>query len=194
MAEDGANPTGTEGTPDPSNAAGGGANPPAEGEGAGEKPKPSEDPRVAEARAEAIRERKARQDVEKKLKAFEDEKLSELERATKERDELKAEVARLSGELDGRDLSSALEEAASAGGAKAGRSGAVAMLVDKSTIVRDEEGKPTNLKELVEAVRGRAPELFEAKVPTGDAEGGARHPGPTGVGMNELIRAAAGRT
>jgi hypothetical protein len=57
----------------------------------------------------------------------------------------------------------------------------------------DDDGKVTNLKELVTQAKGEAPELFGSTA--GSADGGAGAQSQNGGGdMNAQIRRAAGRT
>jgi hypothetical protein len=127
-----------------------------------------------------------------KVREFEQKSLSETEKLQRERDEAIARAQKAEGEIEGRETTAAIEAAAARAGAKSGRAGAVARLVDRSAIERDAEGKPTNLDALVEATRTDAPELFEPRKPTGDAEGGARSTGSTRT-MSDVIRRGFGR-
>jgi len=134
-----------------------------------------------------------RDELARKVAEFEKEKLSETEKLQKERDEALARAEKAEGALSSSQMTTMIEAAAAEFGAKSGRAGAVARLIDRSAVETDKDGKPTNLKALVEAARKEAPELFDGGRPTGSADGGARD-GATGESMNDRIRRMAGRT
>ena len=60
----------------------------------------------------------------------------------------------------------------------------------KDELEYDDEGKPTNLKEVVSGLKEEAPALFMA---AGSADAGRGRQTPANVNMNQLIRNAAGR-
>jgi len=69
-----------------------------------------------------------------------------------------------------------------------------AYLLIKSSIQRDKEGKPDNLRDLLAEVKSLAPEFFpDEKKPPGSADGGKQGEAQTATSMNDLIRRAAGR-
>lgn len=176
---------------------------PANGDGKGDDGGgSSDDPRVSEARREAIAERQKRQELEatvgdlnKRIQEFEDrdksdseknqERLAALER---ERDDAHRELAetRLSIEVQG--------EAAKAG---ARYPDAIVRFVNPADVKRDRDGKATNLEEIVSDVRDRYPDLFRARAGRGDAGGGSREGdrggSDDGSDMSARIRRASGR-
>lgn len=138
---------------------------------------------------DAVRER---DELKAKVEEFEKAKLSETEKLQRERDEAIARAEKAEGALSARDMTTLIEAAAAGAGAKAGRAGAVARLIDRSAVQTNGDGKPTNLDDLIKAARTEAPELFDGGPPRGSAEGGARDTGPT-ESMNDRIRRMAGR-
>jgi hypothetical protein len=145
-------------------------------------------------RDELKAEKDARAEAERRLKEYEDAKLSETEKLTKERDDALAKATAAEARVAERDTTDAIMEAASSGKkfrAKAGRAAAVARLIDRNAIERDANGKPTNLESLLERARAEAPELFETTAPSGDAEGGARG-GAAPESMSDRIRRGFG--
>lgn len=143
----------------------------------------------ARAAKDAVRER---DELKAKVEEFEKANLNATEKLQRERDEATARAEAAEKMIADRGLTDAIVAAATEAGSKSGRAEAVARLVDRSAVQTNGDGKPSNLKDLVEKVRAEAPELFEAQVPTGDAEGGPRTTGPT-EDMNSRIRRMAGR-
>ncbi len=117
-----------------------------------------EDPRVAQARQEAITERKARQTAEAALKKLQDAALSDTERKDKRLSELEAENATMK-------LERQTDRIAMAATAVARQAGALYpeqawKLLTLSEVEFDAGGNPTNLPKLVDALKKASPALF----------------------------------
>lgn len=133
----------------------------------------------------------------KKLKALEDEKaqadaakLTDEQRREKENADLKADNARLAAELAELGLQGRTATAA----AKLGfRDPELAYrLIDRTTLELGEDGVPTNLDAVLKALLQKSPYL--GSVAGVDYGGGQRGKAAAGEpGMNELLKAAAGR-
>jgi len=127
------------------------------------------------AAAEARGRRVAEADAKKK----EDEgKLSTEEREKRRADEAEAR-------LRTREARDVLEEAAKDAGAS--NPTKLYRLV-KDDLEFDDNGKPTNLKEVLVRAKREFPDEFGSKRPPGSADGGAGRGSGTGRTMNDLIR------
>lgn len=126
-----------------------------------------------------------------KLKALEDEKLSDDEKKTARLTEAEKEKAALEAKVAELLTDSALTDAAVQAGAT--KPAAVSKLADRSTVKRAEDGSVTNATEVVAKVKEAYPELF-GDAPAGSADGGARG-GNQGSkkNMNDWIRERASR-
>lgn len=127
-------------------------------------------------RAAEERGRKAARDEAKKK---EDEgKLSDAEREKRRADDAESKLR----EREARDqLEGAVKDAGASNPAKVYR-------LIKDELEFDDNGKPTNLKELVARAKREFPDEFGTKRPTGSADGGAGRSSGTGRTMNDLIR------
>jgi hypothetical protein len=136
----------------------------------------------AEFDAYAERTRKElKKDFEKQLK---DAELSEAERTAKRVQELEKEI-RL------RDAKETVAEAAR----KAGAANTAAVYkLTYSMLEFDDAGKVSNLRDVIDAAKADAPELFPKR--PGSGNGGSGNEGSSGSfsrNMNDLIRRSAGR-
>lgn len=98
-------------------------------------------------------ERKQRKELEKKVSEYEKAQLSEKERLEREADDAKKRVELLQGTV----VSLAIEATARDLGFRSPHLGS--RLIDRSKIELDDEGRPTNVKALLEQVLKDAPEL-----------------------------------
>lgn len=138
---------------------------------------------------EAIQLRKERDELTRKLKEFEDAKLSETERLTKELKELKDQQATWLAERRERDARDAVIEAASDDKVGARNPRAIYRLI-RDDLEFDESGKVRNLDEALKKAKADYPELFgKATGSAGSVNGGAggRNGAPP-TDMNALIR------
>jgi hypothetical protein len=169
---------------------GGSADGAAPGTGATQTDASDKDSRLAQARFEAIEERKQRKAVEDELKKLKDAQLSEDERKTARLAELEAEHVAKDAKIQTLQTENALAFAAVEASARHPRE--AAKLIAHADVKYGEDGQPTNAADLVEKLKKRMPELFTS--PTGNADGGARTTPPGGAqDMNTLLRQAAGR-
>lgn len=147
------------------------------------------DAKLKQAREEAITERKARQDLEAKVKKLEDAQLSADERRTARLAELEAEHLTKDAKIQELRTDNAIAFAAVEAQARYPKE--VAKLISASDVKYDADGAPTNIEALVAAVKKRMPELF---LNAGSADGGPRGTatGPS-QSMNDLLRQKAGR-
>lgn len=167
---------------DPGN--GGGADPPADkpGDAPAPAPEPDKDQKfdaeyVRKLRAEAADYRKKAKDNEARLKALEDEKLSDSEKrekALKEATE-RAEAAEKRAHQ--------AEVRASAAAAGAVNPLAVARLIDPDV---------EDVEKAVSALKKSDPYLF-SRPGAGSADGGAGGAAPTGKSLNDFLREPTGR-
>jgi multidrug resistance efflux pump len=128
-------------------------------------------------------------DLQAKLKAHEDEKLSDTEKLTNRVAELEAEKIAWEHERQDVRIGSAVREAASKAGAK--YPDAVYKLIDLASVEYDKDGAPRNLDKVVEAIAKSYPEMFNGTSP-GRVAAGPRTPA-AGRDFNQLIRESAGR-
>jgi hypothetical protein len=141
--------------------------------------------------ARLARERKKFADYEELKKkaeahdAAEAEKLTEIERATKEREDALAEIAKLRQERDTEKITSALVAEAVKQGAK--NTDAVLRAVDKTEVTVGDDGQVAGAEEAVKSLLAEIPELVgSSSSGTGDAGQGARGSGPSGVTQSQL--------
>ncbi len=130
-------------------------------------------------------------DAAKRLKEIEDKDKSETEKLTARVAELEKELGEANGKVESVTIGTAITEAAQAAGAI--RPDVVAKLIDRSEVKRDDDGKPTNLKDLLAAATKSYPELFQAHGGRGSANGGNTGGAGDDDDMNARIRRAAGR-
>lgn len=129
---------------------------------------------------------KEKADLEAKLKAYEDEKLSESEKLQKRLAELETQNARLAQERKDALTRTALQEAAQAAGMK--KASAIWKLADRDKLQFDEDGTPTpkSMEAAIAAVKAELPELFAQEQPQGQvgAWTPAAQPIPGGMPTN----------
>lgn len=143
---------------------------------------------LAEVRREAASHRTKRRELESEAEKRAREGMSEVEQLTQERDTLREELAELRGYKSTRELADATTEVAERLGFRNPRIAHRLIDADK---VRDEEGK-LDAKVIERELKAQlASDPYLGNGGGGDGAGG-RRPAPTG-GMNERIRAAAGR-
>lgn len=151
---------------------------------------PSDSRSAERLEAELAKVRKEAAEARTKLKALEDEKLSESEKLQNRVKELEEKEKQWERERTESRLRSQVAEA----GRKAGAidPDVLYRLVDPDDIVLDDSGKPKNLDALIKHLRDTRPYLFGKP---GSADGGAgRRTGATGAEtMNDRIRRLAGR-
>lgn len=104
-----------------------------------------------------------------KLTQIEDAQLSEAERLQKQLAEVAAERDRLAGEARRSIVTAAIADAAAKAGAI--RPDAIAKLIDPATVEID-NGKATNVADLVKGIAADYPELFKTRPGTADAAAG----------------------
>jgi len=162
-------------------------------QGGGQDPKPQLSPEattaeLARARSEVAAERQARKAAEDKVKAFEDEKLSEQQRLEKQAADEKARADASDEALKRERIARAVERAAVRAGI-IDPEDATAM-VDLNAVTFDDNGQPQadSIDSALAALKERKPHLFGATLPTGSADGGARQPAP--VDRDARIREA----
>lgn len=137
---------------------------------------------------ENIQLRKERDEIARKLKEFEDAKLSETERLTKELSELKDQQATWLAERRERDTRDAVIEAASDDKVGARNPRAIYRLI-RDDLEFDESGKVRNLDESLKKAKAEYPELFgKATGAAGSVNGGAGGRNAPPQDMNALIR------
>lgn len=129
---------------------------------------------------EAKKLRREAQQLRSRLKAIEDEKLSETEKIKRDHDAAVAERDEARREL--RQLRA--QEAATKAGARSAR--AVAALIPPDAL---DDGR--SLRAALEALRREEPDLFFSQ--NGSADGGQGRQAPAGDDMNMILRRAAGR-
>lgn len=184
------------GSPDPKPAESGGGQDP--------QPKPGQDPgdgglspeakdaELARARREAAASRKALEEANAKVKAFEDEKLSEQEKQAKAAKEADERASAAESRLQELELSNAVERAAAKAGVLDPEDATI--LIDKKLLEKDSEGRPTaeSITTALDDLKTRKPHLFRDGQPPaprrpGDPDGGAK---PQGKTREERIREA----
>lgn len=137
---------------------------------------------------ENIQLRKERDEIARKLKEFEDAKLSETERLTKELSELKDQQATWLAERRERDTRDAVIEAASDDKIGARNPRAIYRLI-RDDLEFDDSGKVRNLDESLKKAKAEYPELFgKATGAAGSVNGGAGGRNAPPQDMNALIR------
>jgi len=144
---------------------------------------------IARLNAEAKDWRQKYEAEQTKVREFEQQGLSELEKAQQrlaEEERRRTELEQQNQELR---LAGVVREAAVK--AKALDPDLIWRTVDLSRVEYDAKGQPTNLDALVAEVRKAHPILFET--PRGSADGGARGGAAPSADMNELIRRGAMR-
>ena len=134
---------------------------------------------------ENIQLRKERDEMTRKLKEFEDAKLSETERLTKELSELKDQQATWLAERRERDTRDAVIEAASDEKVGARNPRAIYRLI-RDELEFDDSGKVRNLDEAIKKAKAEFPELF------GKATGAAAH-GHERTGTRTTARSGVAR-
>jgi uncharacterized protein involved in type VI secretion and phage assembly len=150
----------------------------------------SEDPRIAQARSEAIEERKQRQALEGRIKELENAQLTEEQRRSQRLSELESGHSVLETQLQEQRNRYAVTVAAVAAGST--KPEAVARLVDFAALKHDKAGEVTNAVEVVTAAKETYPELFGEGAP-GSADGGKHGGGaPSQPDMETALRRAAG--
>lgn len=127
--------------------------------------------------------------VQAELKKLQDASKPEIERITGERDDLKANYDKALADL--RSERSKNIVTAAARDAKARSANAVYALVAPE-LTYDDDGKPTNVAELIIALQRSDPDLF-GEVVEGSGDGGAGSTTTTSSDMNSIIRGMAGR-
>lgn len=148
-----------------------------------------DDPRISQARSEAIEERKKRQELEAKLKTIEDSQLSETEKQSARLKEL--EESNQKHQQTIKELRTSGEISVAALKARARYPDDIPKLLDLSKVKYDDDGNPTNAEDLVAKLQAKRPELFGGN---GSADGGVRGQSTSGAtDMNELIRQGARR-
>ena len=134
----------------------------------GPEPKPTETfdrTYVEELRREAAKHRKEKEAAEARLKALDDEKLSEQERQARELAETKATLEQERKARQSLVVAHALEREAAAQGFI--RADDAARYVDLASVELDADGQPVNIKRLVESVLKDRPHLKAAAGPAG---------------------------
>lgn len=188
--------------------------PPDATSGATEEPKPNDsdatsgkgeeqgdDAALAEAGRKAIqRERekaKAAEEraraAEERIKAIEEKDLPAAEKAARRLAELEEENKRLAGELVMRDVAAEVAKAA----AKIGvidTDVVMVLLRENDSIDFDADGKPINVEAAIKDLVKQKPYLARPAGAGADAGAGTRAGATPGLGMNDIIRRAAGRT
>jgi DNA gyrase/topoisomerase IV subunit A len=135
---------------------------------------------------EAIQLRRERDELARKVKEMEDAKLSDTERLTKERDELKAKEATWAAERRERDQRDAALDALSSEKVGARNPNRLYRIV-KDDLEFDDKGTLTNLDAVVRQAKAEFPELFGRAVGSGDGGAGSRQQ-PGAFDMNAEIR------
>lgn len=143
------------------------------------------------------KEREARKTADRELKKLQgriDEldgrDKSDVERLTKERDQLKTDLA--DRETKVRERVGRVAAIEAAGKANAVSTKAVYALI-RDDIDFDDDGEPTNVERLIAQAKKDEPQLFRAAVGSGDGGKGGDTPQDENERMNQLIRQAAGR-
>lgn len=131
--------------------------------------------------------RKEREELTTRLKAIEDAKLSDTERLTKERDELKARETAWAAERRERDARDEVIEWAGSERVGARNPRALYKLLRDELEVDDKTGRVTNLDALLKLAKAEYPEQFGRAVGSADAGAGSRQPGGA-FDMNAEIR------
>ena len=191
MADD--NGTGTQAAPTTEPQAGAAATTPDPKPQAGAAASPAGDAISLETKKKLDREniqlRKERDEMTRKLKEFEDAKLSETERLTKELSELKDQQATWLAERRERDTRDAVIEAASDEKVGARNPRAIYRLI-RDELEFDDSGKVRNLDEAIKKAKAEFPELFgKATGAAGSVNGGAGGRNAPPMDMNALVRA-----
>lgn len=162
---------------------GSGSEPP--GGSGGGQPKTYNEDYVKGLRKEAGDARAKAKDLETRLKALEDEKLSDTEKKDRELQDLRKQTVELAAKARAADI----KEAAITAGAT--RPGLVAKLVPDDLDIADSDKLEAALKK----IKTEYPELFtkSGNGANGSADGGAGGGGTAKPSMNDWIRQAAGR-
>lgn len=134
---------------------------------------------------------KANRDLAKRLKDIEDRDKTETQKIADERDALKERVetlAKKAREANGRE---SVRSAALKLGADAKRLDVIWKIV-RSDLAYGDDDEPSNLTEVLSALKSEHPEEF--KVITGKGDGGAGNNGKPKDDPNAALRKAAGRS
>ena len=133
---------------------------------------------------------KAARDLQTRLTAIENSGKSEAEKLTARLEQLERDNKAKGDAIRERDAKDAARTAAKTAGAP---DGDLIYRVIKSDIEFDDDGKPTNLKTLIDDLKQLSPNLFkvEAKRING-GDGNGQKP-KVSESMNSFIRASAGR-
>lgn len=140
------------------------------------------------ANAEAAKFRRDLAQAQQRIKAFEDEKLSDSQKLEQQVRELQTKL----DQAESRARTQALQGEVSAVASKLGflNPGVAHRLIDQEAIEYDDAGKPKNVEALLRDLVKAEPYLAR----TGSADAGSgRRSGGSGGNMNQLIRQAAGR-
>lgn len=145
---------------------------------------------AAEARREAAKYRTDLRTAQGEVEKFRQATMTDEQRRQAEADALRKENETLKEQARTAGLQAAVTEQATALRFHSPRA-ALAML-DRSQIEYDDNGKPTNLRALLEKVAADEPYLVRRQGPGGGGEGRSRQAGAS-RGMNDLIRERMGR-